>query len=354
MTTTETETPQPIPLPVDKDGNETSAICQTCGVAVPITRGLPLERVEFFRTGRGYSQEPPRSANPARVARASYTQTYTRCVVCAGRRAHAEHLADTYRVSRQLGPVVAHARMEAALVALLALRLPAPTDLTKSELRALFGPFARAGLNIMWRTRADRALGHSLPEPWAHLTPEDHQNLRNAYGAMLADRTAAGAPPVLVPPPARTGPRGAVVAAGGCLMCGVGGVPVPALRVRHDPDGAAEDVWTEQGWKATMLGARRPLGSVYGHTCPACTSAIAEVNAPGKEAIDRAWFTHLNRRDLIDRETTGIHGWGAMVAVAASRGEAPPAPNPEPWAHLSTDGLPDPNPVQAMQGVRPR
>lgn len=75
----------------------------------------------------------------------------------------------------------------------------------------------------------DAAPGTCSPHPWAHVRHGPRQLLREGYAAVLRDRVAASAPPVRLSPPEPDHDGWAVP--GGCLVCGVEAVTLPAARV---------------------------------------------------------------------------------------------------------------------------
>lgn len=94
------------------------------------------------------------------------------------------------------------------------------------------------------------ATGDALPDRW----------LRGAYAGVLADRVALRQPPVPIGCPS-----------GGCALCGVGAVAVPAIEVARRA--VCREVSTER---------------LRGHVCPSCAQAIDAEGAVGQPAIGRA------------------------------------------------------------------
>lgn len=195
-------------------------------------------------------------------------------------------------------------------------------------------------------------------EPWGWLPAGVRDALRVAYGRYLAERVAAGQPPVQVPPPGDWD---------GCLLCGVGGIELPARQVAAA--GGLEEaqtlVWTPVKVSPAALLGSGP-GLLDGAVCPACSDAIRKARGiVGGRAIELAIIAYLRSVGLgefaavteldlgpraggIDVELVAA-GWGGLAASRAARadraarGEAvrgstePIAANTRPWEHLGIE-----------------
>lgn len=318
----------PQPCPAD------AVPCRTCGVAVP---GDPTEHRELIPTTSRYP-DGRLPHNPR-----THRQGFARCNDCAEHRALAGAIATAHPgLGQRIGGGHAVDRLEAALVALAVLGKPAPADLPPPEVGRMIRFLAPEGERIRWIAHAADAPGHVLPEPFAHLTTADRNAVTVAWGALLADRRNADAPPVRLAPPAlsRDDLAGGVQpVSGGCMLCGVATVEVPARALRRagGAAAAAADVWSlRPKCDPHQIGGRMSPNDVRGHTCPDCTAALDHVGCIGPSAIERALVVVLGLdRHWSEFSAMGrVPAWGALVDDAQRRGKPTPAPNETPWAHL--------------------
>lgn len=150
---------------------------------------------------------------------------------------------------------------------------------------------------------------------FAHVDPMLRRTLRENVARWMRARLET---PVPIAPPADSDRRG-------CVFCGVGSVVALPSK--------ASQVWTEVYVSASALGAGNgAAGAIDGHTCPACTAAIASTDGPGVAALQAAVlrFVGYQRRSLTPPTIQGLRGW-ALVEGAR--------PNPKPWGHVDLAGL---------------
>lgn len=308
--------------------DESAAPCQACGVAVPLTPGTPTEWRDLpTATGR------------------IWRQPFARCPDCSERHDRATALvAALPALSARYGGVVGD-RVESALVVLAVLDrpLPDPATTTRADAERLLRFLAVPGVGVSWMTRAVSAPGHAAPYPFAHVRETDRTGLRSAYANLLGDRLSVSAEPVALTPPPIPAPSPTshtTPVPGGCLMCGLSVVAVPALVVARagGREIASRQAWTLHMVPTETLGGRRSPIPLAGHLCPDCDAAAVYVGALGPSALERS-LTHflglggtwMEGADAL----TGLVGWGALVADAHRRTTEPPAPNPTRWAHVS-------------------
>lgn len=329
------------PVPLGED----DLACGECGAVV---HG-PHDTADVYRV-------PPRIRGPWRESyRHLEGAPFTRCEACLARYAWAEHLAATLLPKgAPVGEVLlmGASAAEAVLATLNALRLmgmpdPQEASLTTPALAEAVRHLAHPGNLLAWRSR-EFLTDQGNPRPWAHVRASDRLRLRRAYVDMMAVRIARTAPPVKVPPP-RAVPsvlqapdnRAVTRLPGACLMCGIGAVPVPAMRVVRSGgmENVVREVWTERTWESHLLGASRSPRMVIGHLCPECDAAVMYAGALGPSALERAVAVHLRVQGRWDdgRHTLeNVHGWAALALRSDGTATTPPPPpNSEPWAHLS-------------------
>ncbi len=150
---------------------------------------------------------------------------------------------------------------------------------------------------------------------FAHVDPLAIRSLRESVARWMRARLET---PVPIAPPADGDRRG-------CVFCGVG--TVVALPSK------AGQVWTEVYVSASALGAGNGAsGAIDGHTCPACTVAIASTDGPGVAALQAAVlrFVGYERRSLTPPTIQGLRGWALVEGARPSR---------TPWQHVDLAGL---------------
>lgn len=169
----------------------------------------------------------------------------------------------------------------------------------------------------------------------ARMNAELMQNLRNRWARVLAWKASRIMPPQPVPCPSAEvlhGELGVRTTADACLMCGVGKVLVPAQTLVGfaTPGLAVRSMWTSRTYRG-----------VKGHTCAACSAAIAREGAIGPTADERALLTHLDPDGSAHLAAQwgastdlGVNPFAAKVAQADAAGLPVPKPNPTPWSHL--------------------
>lgn len=277
----------------------------------------------------------------------------TTCEECAARR-HLAHDLSARLLPTGLamggvryGPEHAAELVAAALDVLAALGAPAPSParLTRDELVIIVRRLAPLGTALGWSSRfapvraADARPGTAAPRPWGHVRESTRLGLRRAYVHAMADRLALSAPPVALAPPPLP-PSRSLPVPGGCLVCGVASVSLPAVQVARagGREAAARDVWHYASSVAPdSLGGRAGPTRLSGHTCPPCAEAVAHAGAWGPSARERALLVALG---LASRWSEGADalagavGWAGLFADAARRSAPLPEPNLTPWAHL--------------------
>lgn len=303
-----------VPLPDDH------LACYGCGVAVPTPADPSLVVVaDVLPRGIAPGVAPPPHARARQVS-------FARCGSCAAARTHAEQMvAERPRLAQRLGPDSAVHRVECGLLALAAVGARVgdedPSDLV--EWLAAPGAAARWLARLSPFVSEGAALATCAPHPWAHLTDEQRTACLTARGRALRARLARSAPPVAVASPSH----------GGCLMCGVAAVSVPAVDVERDggPLSTAQRVWRPVTTTVAALGGRPSPALLAGHLCPACADATDAVGAVGPTAMERAVRAHLGLGLGLDAAPLdGLKGW---VALGGRE------PNPEPWDHCDLSAL---------------
>lgn len=320
--------------PVRLPGSLTLA-CAVCGVAVP--RAAPGSEQEQEQA-RVYREIV--TTSPAGQVLRTERVAMTRCADCAERLDTARALVATHpAMAARLGPDRAVEVAEGVLSALALLGVHAlPITVSDAALGLHVRHLGRLGTLLGWRTVA--STGWADPYPFAHVGMVDRQRLRSAYAGLLAERVASHAPPVRLTPPA-LGPVevAVVVVTGGCLVCGVDAVTLPATEVSRagGPRLAARDVWRDLTVAPDALGGLPSPDRLAGHVCPACADALDAVGAVGPTAMERALLGYLDtagrtddarrlREALAGGTVTGLVGWGALPS--------PRVPSGEPWGHV--------------------
>jgi hypothetical protein len=264
-----------------------------------------------------------------------------RCRSCEDRRGQALAMVAAHpaAVVRLGGPPEELA--EGALTALALLDRPVPDRLSDDEVRLLLRHLGPLGSGLAWAVCAvpDRA----DPYAFAHVRESDRVRLRNAYAEALRQRVALTAPPVRLVPPAGSGEGFAVT--GGCLLCGVAHVDLPAAQVLRlgGREAAQRAVWTPLATSPGSLGAPASPEKISGYLCPACARLYSEVRVVGPTLRERAYLDHLRavdpqeakrfRAELADAPE--VPGWGALAYVSRYARKPAPSPNAQPWDHLS-------------------
>jgi hypothetical protein len=254
-----------------------------------------------------------------------------RCRSCEERRGQALAMVAAHpaAVVRLGGPPEELA--EGALTALALLDRPMPDRLSDDEVRLLLRHLGPLGSGLAWGVCAvpDRA----DPYAFAHVRESDRVRLRNAYADALRQRVALTAPPVRLVPPAESGEGFAVT--GGCLLCGVGHVDLPAAQVLRlgGREAAQRAVWRRLTTTPATLGLEGSA-RIHGHVCPDCADAIDRVGAVGPTACARAVVAYVRRcsEEKATRLRTMLSGEYAPSVPAWAALSLPP--RDEPWAHV--------------------
>jgi hypothetical protein len=160
------------------------------------------------------------------------------------------------------------------------------------------------------------------------------------YAAVLRERVAASAPPVRLGPPASDAAPGAIRVEGGCLVCGVAAVEVPAAQVARwgGRDAAAREVW-----RPVTLTHR--ADRISGHVYPPCASGRegGRLVGAGRGGAGLHQASGRHRPDPAGSQAAGpdhrrqpaaAAPYGVAVAAAVTSGLAVPAPSEQPWGHL--------------------
>ncbi|MFD0806147.1 hypothetical protein ACFQ0K_08630 [Nocardioides caeni] len=329
---TETTTAEP-PL--------TEHACPGCGVRTEPDRGEPVVTVPVY------------AARPdGRIGRHIASAPLTRCAECRTLRDRARALLDAHPAVRGRLGNIADDRTEAALSALVLLGMPLPEKVTEADLSALLRHLAHPGGAARWEVGARP--GKHAREAWSHVSESARADLRAAYAALLRERLTECSPDVALTSPTVHYWEPDVPAPGGCLLCGVGEVTVPAAQVARvgGREAAQRLVWRTLSASPGNLGGQRGPARVTGHVCPPCSEALDSVGAVGPTALERALAEHLTatgREAAAQRlraalahavgRVPGLTGWGALVYAARARHATPPRPNAQPWAHLDLSEL---------------
>lgn len=272
----------------------------------------------------------------------------TRCPVCQLRRDRAQ--AACVRnpvVGRRLGGAALH-RVTHLLSALALLRVGVTDDELDRGLPAMLRHLGQTAGLVTWSSRCGPVIlpgagrGRAASAPFAAVDTSVIGALRAGWAAVLRERIAATAPPVSVPCPPDD--------VGGCAMCGVAAVSVPARDAA-----AGNEPWTP---------LRVPLGPdrVAGHLCPECADVHAAIRSWGPTCFERAYLAHLERTghgddarslrtvlagggpdsfvESVEVAARMLHppriiSFAGVVYAAGRRGRPAPAGSARPWGHLA-------------------
>lgn len=335
------KTPSPIPHPAAPvlllAAHEA---CHACGQAVPAA-------VDTFTMAVPVLADRPTPPPEGRtgVPRPAALVEMAECETCAARDDEAAALLDPL----DLDTPGVRARVSTALAALAALGQSAPAIHDRAALQVLLAHMAPKDDHLAWSwaDRFDRPghpatvedLGACSPHPWAHVDEDTRAELRSRYGALLAARRTEGGAPVPIPPPPLSDDETARATpiTGGCMMCGMGAVMVPAAWASV----ARGDLWTPLRAGTAALGGSGSPHGIAGHTCPPCSKALAEVGSVGLTACERSMRRHLTATGddeaastVREGETSGLIAWGALVHQQRARGAHEVRPNDVPWEHI--------------------
>jgi hypothetical protein len=168
---------------------------------------------------------------------------------------------------------------------------------------------------------------HAAATPWSHLTRAALGNARRAVVLAQRRRILACRPPVHVAPPTLDCRPGDVD--GGCLLCGVGTVPVAALNADgHDPETLAL-----RTWRHTITSGLTPT-TVRGWLCPTDAALLAEEGAMGVSLVARS----MRHAGLLEGDglPARLPSWAWLVMDARRRGQPSPPANAKRWDHVPT------------------
>ncbi len=330
--------------------------CLSCGVAVaPLPSGSPATVLTAESYGRDGTYTPQSAvARPARFE-------FARCADCAALADQARGLiaAHPQVAGRHGGPGAVH-RLTLALEALSALGESRRTGESQAEINrgdidasldALLRHLAVPGGNARWLARfapfmaADAAPGTAALAPWSHLSDDQRKWLRAGWAQVLRERAARAAPPVMLAPPPLSPvlPHGTVPIPGGCLLCGLAAVEVPAEWAVSEGDWAAAQVWRP-------ITVPHRASRLTGHLCPedqrvwdlpavgsfgptlAETSYLGYLDALGTPAAQETARTL--RAKIIDGRSLPPLPWGIAYAEALRERRDPPAAGVRRWTHL--------------------
>ena len=338
----------PIPLP-----SPSHLACLWCGIAVFQGAGsVPVTIAEAFSR----EDQPPRAPRPTTAPIWSLATELGQCPACQARGELAGTLLKAHpAIQRRIGGAsVALHQVKCALHGLAVLghysAAPAlPEAVLMSVLRHLSGPGAEARWQSKFSPvlRADARPDSCGPFPWSHVRGVLRLHLRDAYGAVLADRVARSATDVLVSPPEPEAATAAVVVGGACLLCGTASVTLPAATVLAlgGRQTAKHSVWQPLTTTPGSLGGPASPDRIAGYACPDCADALESEGAVGPSAMERALIAHLRSsgRDddamkLLSVNVEHLAGWGAIAYAARRRGEPAPAADRVGWSHIR---LPD-------------
>ena len=284
--------------------------CDCCGVAVTVTWNDQIRQAERL---------PPREG-----ARVPNAVLLTRCPPCeAVTKEAAAYLAERPHLVVRMGNIVQE-RVEQALFALRVLELPRPSPEVFDEVWPLLW---RAASMFRWGSPVTVVPGHGSSRPWAHLSEQQRQRLRDAYAQGVQQDEARSKPPVTLGCPSEA-----------CLFCGVTHIVVPALEVARlgGATTGSRALWHRVVTNPAALGGAGP-DKVSGHLCPACTKALQSVGGVGQTAREHAVVNHVQatlgddqarrlRERIADDCPPPLPAWAAVERD----------PNARPWGHLGS------------------
>lgn len=291
--------------------------CSRCGIAVAVpVDNYGSDDVELLEVLVG-EQRGRRDMPALKFA-------VTQCGQCAMIRQSARDLLGAHPAVRQrIGSAeIAVYRLESALDALDLLgvtdavlidRLTA----TGADLTALMHALTLGGGLARWVTQPRSAFYETAAATpasstrWAHVTPEQRQELRNTAAGLLARRVER---PVDVLAPSEGNDLS------GCLLCGV--YAVQTLRAD------ADEVWTLMSADSAGIGGPHRPDSLDGVVCPTCDAAIDSAHGVGQSAMVLAVRAYLG----LPAHIRSFEHFGGLVGWAALPVGTPP--NREPWGHV--------------------
>lgn len=331
--------PTPSPLATLPVGH---LACRVCGVAV---EAHPEDTTHVVRATHREGQQPlpphPRTGDP----RWTVEVEMLLCTECASTEQTAEDLLDAVHFTAQYGK--AQDRFTLALNALRVIGQQPDREPTAADIKAMARALASLGRATTWEARyagvapRDARTNECTTVPFGHVSHEARSEVRAARARMLAVRVAENAPPRQVLPPPASSARAEPIN-GGCLMCGVAAVEVPAAEVARRGDAALDRAWQRAQADPRALGGVGSPTPISGHLCPPCSDARQSVGSLGVTACERAMKHYLREvgrdddaRVIREEETTGLAAWGALVHRQRVQGKRERRPSAEPWAHVN-------------------
>lgn len=339
----EQTTPEPAPAPAPTEAPATADSwktplpdgampCGFCGVAVPSPGREDTFQVTPIGAER-HSRVLPYQGDAL---------DFAACLACVDRHIEAARVLAAHRSIRaRFGTDNAQHRLSAAfdVCAVLGVRVPARLaenrDLTVNMIMML----TEAGVGARWTSMfvpivtGEAGTSQCAPEPWAHVSAEWRRELRAAFARVLAFRFAQSQPDQAVPCPDP----------GGCMLCGVGAVEMPATRVAvlGGVEGAATFAWTARSVVPSSIGGKALRGRVDGYTCPTCERAVTEAGSFGIAAMGKSLAEHLDQAGKPEqakrvRSAVRLDELSGLVAHGVGGGRS----SREPWEHVRLgDGL---------------
>lgn len=287
--------------------------CASCGIPASGGADAEVELLQVFGRVPRAGYEAPR-----------HDLLVTRCEQCRMIRRTAQDLLSGHpNVRQRIGSAeIALHRLELALCALDAVgtKDTKTIDLltaTGADLIRLMDALTVPGGLARWTALVWKASFNSATSTppsrhrWAHVTPEQRQELRHSAAGLLARHVAKPVDVQCIDYDGRPS---------GCMLCGVGAVQA----LRED----AESVWTLMSADAVTIGGRGQADSLDGVVCPRCDLAIDAAHGVGQSAMT------LSLRAFLGLPTwlRSLDDFGPLVGWAALPSGT--APNREPWGHL--------------------
>lgn len=300
--------------------------CAVCGQAVDPDDSGEMSIVPLIGAGRVDGTE----------AKVIGEVRLSLCPRCTERRQYAVHVAGTHpQAGRVLGGA-ASTMIEHVFVALDLLGKPLPgLTIPDAELGSLVRNLARPGADVTWMSSPRPGL--AAPFPFGHVRTIARAHLLRGWVDHQYDMAAMNRPDVPVRPPSAEPPGSGMPILGGCLLCGVDHVDVPARRANRSP----LDVWVARcAVSSAALGGPATAAGVRGWTCPECSQAIQDDRSIGPSAIRLAvtrWAEAEDDRGLVSLlngpDDWRICGWSGLAVRARLKGRSLAA-SPKPWYHL--------------------
>lgn len=344
----ETKTPATRPKPQPKPRAPYAKVapgalaCLACGQAVE----KPVETVQFVAIARD-GEDPLQTARRDRAlanghqVKAVLEVTLTKCPSCDERHKLAVGVAERFpELAGRLGSVAPH-QLSLALDVLAVAGIDMPVIKSATEALGLIRDLGELGGSIRWSTRyngvaaRDARAGQCTSKPWSHLYDDLLAEVRQAGRRYLAMKVASTRPDVLLAP--RKG--------GGCLLCGIGQVSVPAATVvaAGGVEQARSQTWKVLKFSPAALGGKPSPEQIEDVCCPACARALERAGSIGVGAMVAALKAHLaatgrtraagwlNQPELVQ----GLVAWRFWREAQARKTGRILPPSSEPWSHVN-------------------